>query len=176
MKSFLLKVLFLSATFFLFSACQEKGLAGDINQLEDNCSRTLKKAKAFEQPVFPIDSAKEYLSIMMPYFESFDKASLKVLVELANTEKASRKVNLDPSKLIEDLSFSQKQISALYQELKSDSLSREKSSEYFKKEQTIYYQLKLKSDGMYDSSNRLKSNFDRLLPKAKHLADSLRAL
>ena len=175
MKSIYL-LIFISVSIFLLQSCAEEGLAGEIVTLQNQCGNTLSDVEAFHATTFPIEEAKEYLSEMMPYFEAFDKASLKTLVDLANTEKASRKVDLDNSKLIKELSYSQKQISALYNEFKADSLSKEIASQYLKEEQGIYYKLKLKFDAMSDSDNKLKDNFDRLMPKAKHISDSLKTL
>ena len=172
MKSIYLLIL---ASFFIFflQSCNEEGIAGEIKLLQTDCNNTLVDVEGFEPTVFPIEDANEYLSIMMPYFESFDKASLKTLVDLANTEKASRKVNLDNSELIKELSYSKTQITALYNEFKSDSLTKELALQYFENERQTYTKLKIVFDSMEDSNNRLKNNFERLIPKAKHIVDSL---
>ena len=175
MKSIYLIIFGLSSIFFLQS-CNEEGLAGEINTLQKQCTATLTDVKLFDATEFPVENAKEYLSEMMPYFESFDKASLKTLVDLANTEKASRKVNLNTSELIKTLNYSKKQISALNTEFAEDSLSKALTIEYLKEEQKIYYKMKSKFEAILDSDSRLKENFDRLMPKAKHIVDSLKGL
>ena len=167
------KILLFFAVIFAFVSCREEGLAGDIKQLKDDAEDCLVDMQTYKPNDLPVKEGEKYIKILQAHFSQFDKYSRKVLVDLSNTDKARKKVTTSTSGLQERLEFSIKQLKALYTEVKQNTINQDSAKIYFLQEQAIYKEVELYFVGIKDSQKRIQNDYKRLIPKSKHIADSL---
>ncbi len=155
-------------------SCKEEGIAGDIIETKKHAKESLEELQNLKLAEFPVEQAEKYIEELGPYFSSLDKKSLRVFVELSNTEKGRKKMTVNPPvELEKEFVFSIKQLSALYTAFKKDSLNIDSVQVYLTTEKQVLG--KLNQDILTIKNNRkmLLKGYDRLIPRAKYLIDSI---
>jgi len=168
---------FISIVVILLSinACQEKGLAGEIDSIRSEAKDLLEDSQAIDSVIYQKEYKKTLILLdkVLPFFQEMDKFSQKKIADLASIEKWHRKTVSKPAGLQKNLEFSVTQLDALYFEYKSDSINELSAKEYLLTEEK---QLKILSQQVHNletQTERLDEAYSRLIPQVQHIADSL---
>jgi hypothetical protein len=178
MKRKALKIIGLLIFLISINACQEKGLAGKINRAKERAETTLEQIEDYKDVDFSKqqEEAHQLVSKLSPNFSLLKDENLRLFSNLANVEKANRKMNLKFDDLEKDLKYSIDQLSALYTEFKTNELTKEQAETYFQTEDSVLNFLILQFRAKETDILHLQERYQNLLPKTRILVDSLSAI
>jgi hypothetical protein len=112
--------------------------------------------------------------VLGSYFQTLDKPSLKVYVDLSNLEKAHKKSKINLPEFEKQLKHSWEQVLILQRDIENGKISELDATKYLADEAVVLSKLETIMEESKPRLDEYMKRYDDLLPKAEHLVDSIK--
>lgn len=160
---------------FTISSCQEEGLLKEISQTQERAENLLDQINQYKEVDLSEEQkeAHKLVQSLSPHFNQLKGEALKTFVNLANVEKANKKIDLNFDNLEKEVKYSIEQLSALHRELKQNELTIEKAQDYLSTEIKVLKKSEVLFKIKENDILNLQERYQSLIPKNKAIADSI---